>query len=248
MDGYIKVLGVSIGFHESEVIKTLSSKHVKVAKNNSCVYTDGGVDFLGENMQINYRLKDSKVSEISIHWSFFNKGKVNSKEDECKVYKVGKNAIDYISNTGIWKRNENATLGNGTRNLYTTFMDFYNKVNVMVQYKIDASSINAVGIYIKETCRECISKDDFEFLRTQQIIENIKDKAEINNKACNKTKTTIKFSNIWFKVAVIITLLVLGLLYVQNNRYYYTDKGRVKVDKWTNEYFHLNRSGEYVKK
>lgn len=248
MDGYIKVLGVSIGFHESEVIKALSNKNVKVGKNNACIFTDGGVYFLGETMQINYRLKDSKVSEISIHWCFANKGKANSKEDESKVYNVGKNAIDYISNNGIWKYKENVTYGNGVRNTYTFFMDLYNEVYVMTQYKIDPSSINAVGIYIRDTYKECISKDDFEFLRSQQIIENIKNKTQINNKACNRTKERIKESSIWFKVAVIITLLVLGLLYMQNNRFYYTNKGKVKVDKWTSEYFYLNSSGEYVKK
>lgn len=245
MDGYIKILGVSVGMHESDAIKILSAQNIKVGRNKACVYTEGLV-CSGENIQINYSLKDFKVSKISIHWSLINKGRLNTREEELKIYTIGKKAYDYILGMNTWEYNEKTTYDGKIRITTNTMIDLYNKVYISKQYKTAVDSINHVGIHITDINEESIDKNEFEYLRVKYTFENkITPSNEMTKKEDKPTKAANY--NLWFKIAIVVILFVVGFLFVQNNRYYYTNKGRVMVDKWTKEYFYLNTNGEYIK-
>lgn len=246
MDSFVKILGVSVGLHESEAIKILSNQNIKVGRNNNCVHTDGLIKFLGEDMQINYSLNDSKIERISLHWFFNNKGKLNSREDDSRVYEVSQKVINYIHEMNVWRYNDNTTYDGKVRFVRTSFMDFFNKVEIVTQYKTETSAINYVGMRITDINTGAIEKNEFDFLRSKYILES--SCVNIGKKEVNPNKASIKIhaSNFWFKVAIIIVLLLIGLLYVQNNRYYYTDKGKIRVDKWKNEWTRLDNNGEYT--
>lgn len=248
MDGFIKILGVSVGMHESEAIKILSSQNIKIGKNANCIYTDGYAKFLGEEMQINFSLNESRISKITLCWTFTNKGKLNSREDDRKVYEVGKKLSDYILSMDIWMYNEETSYDGRLRINRSYIIDFYNKVRVSTQYKASLDSINAVLVTITDMYSENLDKAEFEFIRSKYVLENIKTHivSDTKRKEENITKS-IKGNNLMFKIAIIVILVLVGFLYIQNNRYYYTDKGRIRVDKWKNEWTRLNSEGVYVR-
>lgn len=248
MDGFIKILGVSVGFDKSEAIKALSKRKIKINENKNGIYTEGLV-CSGEDIQINYSLEDYKVCKISIHWSFINRGKLNTKEETDKVYTIGRKAYEYIRDMNIWEYNEDTRYDGKIRIIANTMIDFYNKIFISTQYKTDVDSINHVGIYIYDINKEAIDKCEFEFLRSKYTFEYACHD-DLNKK---QGKNKILFGkvtncNVWFKIAIVVVLFMVGFLFVQNNRYYYTNKGKVMVDKWKKEYYYLNSNGKYIKK
>ena len=124
----------------------------------------------------------------------------------------------------------------------------YNRVNIASQYKCNADKINAVSVFIKDINDGELKIEEFEFLRSQvQLKEHMKESLKIKPvKSKNSVFPKLSANNI-IKLIIIAVIAIIGLLYVQNNRYYYAKNGKVRVDKWKNERTILNSYGTYVK-
>lgn len=74
----------------------------------------------------------------------------------------------------------------------------------------------------------------------RSIQENTKNKEDAK---INKKKVCKINNDTWLKVGLIVIIFVIGYLFALNNRYQYTDKSRIKTDKWTGAVYYIANDG-----
>ena len=248
MSNHIKINGVCVGMTKSEAWDLLQPLHVYKCEPMS-ISTIGTTSFAGAQVSITYLFDSSFViNKIHILWTKkeFREGSLIgkvSKNDLGSVYASFTNYFDAI----LPAKERGAKIYSKD----ATYMDLYNHVYVSKQDARDEGNPKFECVLVQLTdFIDHLDKDDKDkvryarnlFIHTRE--NNIKEKLA----QPNMTHVSKGFvSNNWFKIAIVIALLFIGLLYVQNNRYYYTNNGKVRVDKWKSEWTRINNNGEYQK-
>lgn len=246
MSNHIKIYGVCVGMSKSEAWDILKNKGAFKCDPRA-ISTIGTTDFAKAQVSINYMFDDElKVSRIFILWK---------KKEFREGSRIAKLSLNEINSVFVSFENYlNSIFPSKERwhSHYNKYVDLYNYVSLTKQEKSNNEGDNriecvTVDIHDFTFALEGKDKELVVFARNSYIkeIEDIKTQVNKNPKKNHE----YNFSNItsnWFKIAIIIVLLFIGFLYVLNNRYYYTDKGLIRVDKWKNEWTRLDNNGEYT--
>lgn len=247
-NGNIKLLNVALGETLGNASIILSEKGIN-CKRNKGGYIEGKGSLSSLNVGTSLTFAKSCSIQFDSEWTgtrivqFIIYGLKGKEINEHNIIEFTKQFAANIGKELVCK--ENNSIGNVNYYLESDMFE----ISLGVPLKDNGYISMFIGL--KNTIQHNASGEyNYRFINELFIshLNELSKSNNVNNTRIYKYKGLKKEFNIsWYKIVIAIILFVIGLLWVQNNRYYYSEKGRVRVDKWKNEW-QIYDDGKYVKR